>query len=380
VTSLSAPGSGPPSGGCCTSISPCGCVPSKKGVRSTALGMEEIAQWKRLLQAAVGVRKLAPWRWMEETNIFGVQDPESGQVGFVSVMGLLGEHRAVAVYLGREALSRFWEFYDPEDYPLPEEIFIIPQLQLQFVSRADLTDRDLEPIRACGFRFRGAGNWPLFRSFRPGFHPWYLEPGEVRFLACCLEQLLEMAPRIHRDPEALLPGAGHQYLVRVPKKGDGETVWTDRVRSFPPLGRREVALSLPRDVIVGLGKLPKLEEVLEVDVFGLLHEIDEYGERPELFFSLLAVDASTGNSVEFRPIRADEALYPGIVRALLATFLRNASLPQEILVKKPRLYHLLCPLEELMGIQVELVEELHFAEDYEDFIFYGISPPGLSGE
>lgn len=315
---------------------------------------------------------------MEETDIFGVQDPESGQVGFVSVMGLLGEHRAVAIYLGSEALARFWEFYDPEDYPLPEEILIIPQLRLQFVSRADLTDRDLELIRACGLRFRGAGNWPLFRSFRPGYHPWYLEAKEARFLACCLEQLLELIPRMRQDPETLLPGEKEQYLVRVPKRRGGKTVWTDVVRSFPAPERREISLALPRDVIAGLGKLPKLEEVFEVDAFGLLHDIDEYEERPELSFGLLVVNASTGNLVEFRFIRADEGLYPGIVRALLASFLRDAFLPQEILVKEPRLYHLLLPLEELMEIQVELVEELHFIKDYEDFIFRGIFPPELA--
>ncbi len=338
----------------------------------------ELSQWKRLLQAAVGVRKLAPWKWMEETDIFGVQDPESGQVSFVSVMGLLGKHRAVTAYLGSEALARFWEFFDPEDYPLPEEILIVPQLQLQFVDRADLTERDLEPIRACGFRFRGAGNWPIFRSYRIGYQPWYLEPNEVRFLATCLEQLLEVAPRVRRDPEALEPGDSDQYLVRVPKRKGGETVWTDEIRSFPLPETKQIPLALPREVLAGLGKLPKREEVFEVDAVALVHELEEYEERPELFFGFLVVNASTGGLVDFRLIRADEGLYPGFVRSLLASFLRNAFLPQEIVVQEPRLYHLLLPLEKLMGIQVELVEELHFTKDYEDFIFLGKLPPELA--
>jgi hypothetical protein len=49
-------------------------------------------QWRRLYEAAVGVKELAPWEWMTETDVFGVQDPETQEIGFVSVMGALGEH------------------------------------------------------------------------------------------------------------------------------------------------------------------------------------------------------------------------------------------------------------------------------------------------
>jgi hypothetical protein len=32
-------------------------------------------QWRRLYEAAVGVKELSPWEWMTETDVFGVQDP-----------------------------------------------------------------------------------------------------------------------------------------------------------------------------------------------------------------------------------------------------------------------------------------------------------------
>ncbi len=35
----------------------------------------DINSWRRLYAAADQIKKLAPWQWMEETDIFGVQFP-----------------------------------------------------------------------------------------------------------------------------------------------------------------------------------------------------------------------------------------------------------------------------------------------------------------
>lgn len=64
--------------------------------------------WSRLYQAAIRVKELAPWEWMQETDVFAVQRSGTDELGFVSVIGLLGEHYAVAVYRGTEGLYGFW--------------------------------------------------------------------------------------------------------------------------------------------------------------------------------------------------------------------------------------------------------------------------------
>jgi hypothetical protein len=52
----------------------------------------DIREWRGLHQAAVRVKEISPWEWMTEADIFGVQSPETGDLGFVSVLGMLGEH------------------------------------------------------------------------------------------------------------------------------------------------------------------------------------------------------------------------------------------------------------------------------------------------
>ncbi len=100
------------------------------------------AEWRQLYAAATEIMRTAPWQWMTEDRLFGVQNPETGEIGFVSVMGHLGEHLAVAVYRGPRALYDFMALHYSPDSAKPERIIEMEQLQAVFADRDELTDRD----------------------------------------------------------------------------------------------------------------------------------------------------------------------------------------------------------------------------------------------
>ena len=176
--------------------------------------------WRHLHDAASRLKTLAPWEWMTESDVFGVEHPETGDLGFVSVMGMLGEHHAVTVYLGPEALAQFWALQQAGPSADPERVLEIPQLQASFEDRDMLQKQDQALIKQLGLKFRGRQAWPLFRSFRPGFVPWFLEPGEVQFLSSILDQVSEVAERL-QDNAALLPAPdeGGLFDPGVPASG-----------------------------------------------------------------------------------------------------------------------------------------------------------------
>src|SRR5215212_8247992 len=141
-----------------------------------------IREWRRLYESAVRIKEMSPWEWMTETDVFGVRSPETGELGFVSVMGLLGEHYAVSLYLGSEGINGFLDLQEMGPFADPGVLIQIPQIQASFEDREELDKRDREVIKELGLKFRGRNAWPMFRSYRPSFFPWFWRP--KRFVFC----------------------------------------------------------------------------------------------------------------------------------------------------------------------------------------------------
>ena len=186
------------------------------------------AEWRNLYDLASRVKTLAPWEWMFEDEIFGVQDPETGTTGFLSVMGEAGAHFAVALYPEPEALYSFLDLHDHGTEDDDEEagspldmmrVLEVPQLQLSFEDAKQLDKEDKAVIKGLGLKFRGAKAWPMFRSFTPGLLPWYITSAEAKRLATALEQLLQVAPRCRENAELLAPSEDGHDLSGACSKG-----------------------------------------------------------------------------------------------------------------------------------------------------------------
>lgn len=78
---------------------------------------------------------------MEEDDIFGFEMPGTGELGFISVMGALGEHYAMAIYQGVKGLDGFWQMQELGLSLTPEFILTVPQLQASFEDREEITKK-----------------------------------------------------------------------------------------------------------------------------------------------------------------------------------------------------------------------------------------------
>ena len=126
------------------------------------------SEYGMLCELAFHIQQLSPWNFMQETDVFGFQDPESGALGFVSVMGQLGEFAAISVYRGVEGLYGWRNFeellkIDAKSEEAHDMVYEIPQLQLAFVEPMILERRDRDIINASGFKFSKTQQ-PQFRS------------------------------------------------------------------------------------------------------------------------------------------------------------------------------------------------------------------------
>ena len=157
------------------------------------------------MYAVVGrIKEIKPWRFMEKDDLFGVQFRGSEKLGYVSIMGLLGEHLVVTVYLGADALKTFFEIQDsPLDLRIADRVLEMCLLMLSFEDRDEFEPLELELIRELGLKFRGWLAWPLFLSYLPGYAPRHLDAGEVERLTVVLEQTADVAEHIKDNPDLI---------------------------------------------------------------------------------------------------------------------------------------------------------------------------------
>lgn len=321
-----------------------------------------LEDWRRLYALAMQVKELAPWQWMYEDMLFAVQDPESGQLGYVSIMGALGEHLSVAVYLGGNGLAGFRVMQKAGEQMSPELFLMTPQLQASFEDRKELHKQDLDIIKALGLKFRGRQAWPQFRSYRPGFLPWFLEAEELVFLTHALEQVLEVTPRIKDNPAISFSVDGPRYLTRVPVRRNGGYVWQDQYLVPPEAKESVIDMTMDVNLLESVKRLRPNVKTVQIDLSlipgGFKGEKDQ---RPYFGFSLFLVEAKSGMILGTEILNADpslEAMWGSIPMRVVKTFASNGVRPGEIHVSSRLLHDLLGPLAEELGLKLRLARRL----------------------
>ncbi|MCP4421825.1 MAG: hypothetical protein GY805_34870 [Chloroflexi bacterium] len=312
-------------------------------------------KWRPLYEAADHIKELAPWQWMREDEIFGVQNPESGEIGFVSVMGTLGEHLSVAVYLGGDAINQFWELEevaDSDDHiEIASRMFVIPQIQAAFENREMVEKEDAGIMRKLKLNYRGRNAYPVFRYIKPGCPYWFLEMEQISFLTHVLNQTADVASRFRDDEELLYPDDvddNEMYLLRVPEERDGEIVWRDEVRPFPKSIVHSIQVDIDPDTFEALQNVPRVGNSIEIDLFLTMTPIQEKrGERPYFPFTVLIVDADSGMVLShslLSPLPSTKQMYSELPQQVIDMLLQLNILPHKAFTQSSKVTNLLSPL------------------------------------
>lgn len=209
--------------------------------------------WRDLYKAAETFKKLKPWSWMYDSDMFGVKDPETGEIGYCCIMGNAEQVYALAVYTGAEGLSSYWDVADGEnDDPITAGLSQ-KCIMVSFEDRAILSDKDRAQIKALGLKYRGKKQWVQFRDYSPGLFPWYITDEQARILLNAIRQSMDVALR-YDDDETLLEKQADSYLVRVPKKTENGLTWSDEYIVEPDLDKDEEDIEINPFIVNRLKK------------------------------------------------------------------------------------------------------------------------------
>jgi len=329
-----------------------------------------LEEWRMLYDLAIQLRNLTPWDWMFEDELFGVQNPANKEIGYVSIMGNLGDFLSLAIYPNSAGLVSWQNMrQSAEKYQGQANLtlemaqyYLLQQcLIVSFEDRAVLDKTDLEIIKKLGLKFRGSQAWPQFRSHAPGDTPWYLTMEEAEYLRLALSQVLDVARRVKKDgPEILSSGDPSQYLVRVATLSGDSLIWSDQWLTPQPIIESSVRAALDENKLNRLKAAKPLKHgIWELDCFflpggGISERKDE---RPYFSYVFLCVDRTSG-----LVIGTDLARYqtsqPRFAEMLINCMANSPALPLEICVKRDEVRRWVMPLAQRLDIKLTLSRKL----------------------
>lgn len=267
--------------------------------------------------------QLAPWEWMDETNLLALRLPGLEEPAFVSVMGMAGNHTALALYLGLEALERFNLMHAGEDISQGDQIRLVlesRQLQASFNERAGLEKSELAEIKSLGRKYRGE-NWPCFRSFQPGKAPGPVTPQEAVWLGIALEQIQPVALRLRgAEFKSFRNKAGvMEIMCREPVEGTGR--WQSR---WIPFHTRD--FEFPRPECNPFLAAAVAKQARAVDLECVFHLVPRgigprFGERTYPYLLLMA-DADSGLVLGLEMLSVEEQTFEEMIAGVPNLFLK----------------------------------------------------------
>ena len=329
-----------------------------------------LQEWRALYEAAVEFKKIACWHWMSDTDLFGVQNPASGVIGYCCIMVELKETFGLIVYLGTEGLAGYSRIQSEDHSPDAVNFLHLQKcLTLTFEGRKYLREPDLKVIKSLGLKFRGHQEWPLFRNYQPGYLPWYINKEEVLFLTTLIPQVMEVASRVRKDANLLRPPRKDCYLVRIPEKVGETPTWREEWREPAPIEKAEPDLPPVDEPHLQRIKrtISRHQGVWEIDQFHSPGVVDE-GGRPYFPYVFLWVDHDTKLVLDVR-VTGLLNYESDFLDQFLDLVEKVNILPAEIWLQNEEPMKLLEPITSRLGIKLTRVNRLPALEKVRNSLF-----------
>jgi hypothetical protein len=311
-------------------------------------------EWLKLYDAALKFKAIEAWNWMYDDYLFGVQNPEDGEIGYCTVLGVLGEVFGLIVYMGQKGLKSYLTIAsNPEN--IENNLYIQDCLSATYDDRKYIDKKDMAIIKKVGLKFKGKNAYPIFRRYKPNYYPWYLTGDECRFLTIALEQASNICMRA-KDDESFLPDVLDTGYCLVRYFEDGK--WKDKqVRLEDREGKREITIQTDELKLAGIKKKSvKSEGKWEMDFF--VNPTMPVKEKERPYFPLLTFIVDNLSGHVFHVIMTEPSdYYQKIFDSFVEFIEKTGVMPQEIFVEKDAMQDILNPVSSILGIKLTKVKK-----------------------
>lgn len=320
-------------------------------------------EWERLYETAIRFKENGSWDWMDDTEIFGVKNPENGEIGYCVTLGNNREVFALVIYIGTEGLEQLLRMYSGE-MDNEEALYGQKCLMASFEDRNELSKEDIQIIQKLGLKFRGRNEWPLFRNYLPGYFPWYINKKDANLLTVALEQAIEVSTQVKNNPNYLVSAKKNTILVRVLDQDAEKPTWQNKwlkPEPVPPKIDNFVVLDEIRVKRIQ-EKYPVKEMIWQADYFLSPSPVQDKGGRPYFPYVSMLIEENTDQIINVS-LSQHSKRDQDFIETILKTMDSHKSIPRSILLKKPEARKILEPIAKQLNINVKVVKRLKLLDE-----------------
>lgn len=318
-------------------------------------------KWGRLFELISEYQNLEPWIYLADDQLIALKLADVEDWFYCSVLGFSDIQYGLSVFIGNDGLKSLREIFgEPIEYNEYHEFELLTiqrSLHLSFGSRKDLENKDLAIIQSLGLEIHGKHGWPLLRSLKPGYHPWFLNDDEVTLFIQILEGLIPILQKIENKyiPEFSETG---QMFALIGEKKEGQVVWQEKTIK-PKLEKpNKVDLYLSEFQIALLKKKYK-QRIFSIDFVAFYAPLpiqDENDERPYFPTIALFLDHNERHIVHFELLQLEQR--EAKLQASFVDFIKKVgAVPNIVYFENEDILSIMKPLLETLGINYQFMEE-----------------------
>lgn len=325
-----------------------------------------LQDWRYLYNTANAFKKLECWKWMTDSDLFGVQDPATGDISYCCIMGMNEEFYGLAAYSSR-GLDTYLKIQSGDILPGDDDIMFLQDcLILSFEDRKYVQNEDMKIIKDLALKFRGRNQWPIFRSYKPGYHPWFPTKDEVVFFEVVLAQAIDVATRFRKNRDLFKPPTNGMYLVRVPAQKGGSLIWKDEWCNPVPVKSDGFNTEPINEIHIRRIKKARYRQygILELDFFFTPAPVQENrGQRPYYPYALVLVDHDSGLVLDMA-LTPQEEWQTTLQTKLLAHIDTSKTVPARMLVKREEIAVFLQPILSMLNVKLSIINPLKNIDNF----------------
>ncbi len=318
-----------------------------------------------VLEAAFQYRSDQLWKKLNDTEFFAVQ-LSGGEIGYCSVMGILGECVTIALYIGDEGLWSLQKTMENHFEYSFDCMLLQNCLQMELTDKDDVPEPVLNDVAAYagahGISLKGKKRYPAFLKFQSYLVPDRIRSQEdFRYLTEALRAAHEVAVKLKSVPKAKL-GLDDTLHVIPLLTPDGNGFRWSLMKKPDTVSYPYAKPAVPKDTAEALRALSQ-KGTWECRMYILSEPTtDEKAERS--FFLPLLLTA--GGTKKLRREISGSGYYPDVAGDMLgqlAAWMREVGVrPKEIVTHGARSLAFLEQLCEVCGILLTEADHLPLTE------------------